>query len=51
MQAQLQSQTARKLMEAARLETEKRKHEADAKAAEEAERALRPAGTLIDMTV
>ena len=51
MQALSQSQVARKLTEAARLETEKRKREAEAKAAEEAERALRPAGTLIDKTV
>lgn len=51
MQAQLQSEVARKLAEAARLETEKRKREAEAKAAEEAERALRPAGTLVDKTV
>ena len=51
MQAQVQSQVARKLAEAARLETEKRKREAEAKAAEEAERALRPAGTLVDKTV
>ena len=33
---------------AAKQETEKRKEEAEAKAAEEAERALRPVGTLID---
>jgi hypothetical protein len=51
MQPHVQIQTARKLAEAARLEMDKRKQEAEAKAAEEAERALRPAGTLIDKTV
>ena len=35
---------------AAKQETDKRKQEAEAKAAEEAERALRPVGTLFDKT-
>ena len=50
MRALLASQGAQKVIRAARLETEKRKREAEAKAAEEVERALRPVGTLVDKT-